>query len=133
MNFQLLKTELIAGHPITGAYSANNATAANQLNVANTTSTVETVTGSQVLNATDSAEFSALTDGEKDDWMRLCGIDEINVTSGPAKQLEAEIFGVGTTTRTNLLALKNPVVTRGVFLGLGLIREGDVQYARSLP
>ncbi len=133
MDYQKLKTKLAAGHPITGAYSSSNATAATEMNAVNVTVTVSTVTGSQILNATDTAEFSALSSGDKSAWRELCAIDDIDTASGVAKHMESEIFGAGTTTRSNLQALRKRVTSEGEKEGFGTVREGDISYARRLP
>jgi len=62
----------------------------------------------------------------------MCGVLDIDVANGVAKSLEAELFGPGTDTRTNLAALKTRDVSRGEELGVGSIRTGDVQFARTL-
>jgi len=132
-NIAALKAELLAGHPGTGAYDAgDDEVAAGQLNVVNRTRNRPTVEGSEILNATDDTEYGALTAGQKTDWLNLCGIEEINTASGVAKQMEADLFGPGTTTRTNLVAVRNEDVSRAVEIGLGTIRVGHVQEARLL-
>ena len=86
--------------------------AADDLNTAYRTQTIDFVTGAEIFNATDDTEYGALTETQKASWDRLCGISTVDVTSGIAKAREAELFGPGTTTRTNLLALKNIPITR---------------------
>ena len=130
MNYQDLKTELDTGHPDTGAYSADSTIAAGELNAVNRTRQREFVTGSEILNATDAVEFSALTDAEKDRWLSMCGVDSIDTSSGIAKSLEADLFGGGTTTRDNLIALKTEDISRAVEIGFGEVTPGDVEEAR---
>lgn len=125
-----LKVELNAGHPDTGAYNADDELAAGQLNVVNRTRTRDTVTGSEILNATDDAEYGALAAGQKTDWLGLCGIESIDTASGVAKSMEADLFGAGTTTRTSLAAVRSPAASRAVELGLGRIGPGNVTEAR---
>ena len=130
MDIAALAAELAAGHPDTGAYDANNLTAAGQLNAVNRTAPRDTVAGSEILNATDDTEFTALTDAQQSKWLDLCGVDSIDTASGVAKSLEADLFGGGTTTRTNLAAVKAPAASRAVELGLGIVKEGHVIMAR---
>ena len=132
MNYEALKTELLAGHPDTGAYNADAAIAAGELTAVNRTRQRDFVSGSEILNATDNTEFSALTDTEKDRWLSMCGVDSIDTTSGIAKSLEADLFGGGTTTRTNLQTVKTEDVSRAVEVGIGNVRAGDVEIARSI-
>jgi len=106
--------------------------ATSDLNTVYRTRTVETVPGSAIFNATDDTEYGSLTDTEKDRWLALCAVLEINVASGVAKALEAEIFGPGTTTRSNLAALKIENISRAVELDFGVVKVGDIEYARAL-
>ena len=136
MDYRKLKTMLtVTGHPKTGAYSTATASAVQELNAVNVTVTVSTVLGSQILNATDSAEFSALasTAELRSDWLNLCGIDEINTASGVAKQLESSIFGPGTTTRSNLQELRKAVTSEAIKELGTRVKPGHVEYARNLP
>lgn len=126
-----LKAELLAGHPVTGAYSADDFLAADELNVVNRTRNRPTVLGSEILNATDDVEFGALTDSNKGLWLDLCGVLEVDTSSGVAKSLEADLFGGGTTTRTSLAAVRNEDISRAVELGLGTIKVGNVTEARA--
>ena len=133
MDYIALKAELDAGHPDTGAYNVDAGLVGDksgQINVVNRTRQRDFVTGSEILNATDDAEFSALTDAQKDRWLSMCGIDQIDTSSGIAKSLEAALFGGGTTTRANLIALKIEAVSRAVELSLGFVTAGDVEFAR---
>ena len=133
MDYPALKTELLAGHPGTGAYDADDTIAAGELNAVNRTRQRDFVTGSEILNATDDAEFSALLDAEKDTWLIMCGVESIDTSSGIAKSLEADLFGGGTTTRTSLLAVKTEDISRATEIGLDKPPNAShVAYARSL-
>lgn len=92
--------------------------AADDLNTKYRNLTVDYVTGDAIFNATDDVEYAALTETQKASWDRLCAIAQIDVTSGVAKSREAELFGAGTQTRTNLLALKYTPISRAVELNL---------------
>lgn len=91
-----------------------------------------TVSGAEILNATDDGEYGLLTAAQQSSWLALCGVDSINTASGVAKSLEASLFGGGTQTRANLLALKNSTVSRAAELGLGSVNVQDVTKARAL-
>jgi len=108
----------------------SNAEAAADLNAL--TRPRQYVSGSEILNATDDAEFGAIADPtQRDRWIMLCGIDSIDTSSGVAKELESALFGAGTQTRSNLVALKQNAMSRAAELGLTRVREGDVEYART--
>jgi len=132
MDYAVLKDEITVD-PLTRGYDGmSDAAIAVDLNTVYRTRTVESVTGSAIFNATDDVEYGALTDAEKDRWLALCAVDSVDVSSGVAKALEAEIFGPATTTRTNLLALKTEDISRAVELGLGVVNQGDVEKAKAL-
>ena len=134
MDLVKLRTELDGLHPgTTDPYDADNAIAMVQINAVNRTNPESTITGSQIFNATDDSEFTALsTNNDRERWVSLCGILDIDTGTGIAKSLEAELFGGGTNTRANLLALMNPPASRAVELGLGIVGEGDIAAARAL-
>lgn len=132
MDLDILKAELLAGHPGTGAYNSDDFVAAGELNVVNRTRNRATVTGSEILNSTDDVEFGALTVQNQELWLALCGVEDVDTASGVAKSLEADLFGGGTTTRTNLAAIRSQDVSRGQELGLGRVGQGDVEDARNL-
>ena len=127
----ILKSEITAD-PLGRGYSGmSNLAVANSLNTVNRPVTKTYVTGSEIYNATSDTEYAALTAEQQASWDRLCGIDQINISSGVAKAREAELFGPGTATRTALVALKAaPQVSRATEIGLPFVYEGNVQEAR---
>jgi len=107
--------------------------AADDLNTKYRTRTRATVSGSEILNATDDTEFSAVADPTaRDRWLLLCGVDAVDTSSGVAKSLEAALFGPGTTTRDNLAAIRQEVISRAEELAIGEVLPGDVEYARNI-
>lgn len=132
MNIDILKSELTTD-PLTRGYAGmSDEAAAADLNTVYRTRQRDAVSGSEILNATDNAEFRRLgvTDVQRNQWLALCGTDSINVSSGVAKALEASIFGAGTTTRSNLVALKTENISRATELGLETVKAGHVEEAR---
>lgn len=132
MDYIALQAELLAGHPGTGNYSIEDALATDELNAVNRTRTKASVTGSEVANATNSAELAALSTADQDRWINLCGIDNIDTTTGPGTVLEAALFGPSTMTRNNLLMLRTETISRATELNLGFVVIGDVQNARAI-
>lgn len=121
----------ITNDPLVRGYSGmTDAELADSLNTENRSVTKQFLTGSEIFNATDDVEYAALTDAQKSSWDALCAIGSIDTNSGVAKAREAELFGVSTTTRANLLAVRTQTVSRAVELGLGSVDEGDVKKAR---
>ena len=129
---EILKAE-ITDDPLSRGYSGmNDLEVAGSLNTVNRPVTKTYLTGSEIFNATDYTEYGALTSDQQASWDRLCGVDQINISSGIAKGREAELFGPGSVTRAALVALKvSPQVSRGTELGLGTVYEGNVQEARA--
>lgn len=132
MDYAVLADE-ISTDPLTRGYSGmTDAQIAADINTEYRTCTRPFVFGHEIFNVTDDTEYGALTDAQKSSWDALCAIAEIETTSGVAKSREAELFGAGTTTRSNLSALRSPACSRGVELGLGNVETDDVTYAKTL-
>ena len=126
-----LKDELL-NDPLGIGYAAmSDVEAAAAMNVVNRTVSRDTVSGSEIFNGTDDAEYAALTEAQKASWDALCAIDSINTSGGIGKAREAELFGPGTATRTALIALKNSrTVSRAEELGFGTVYFAQITVAR---
>lgn len=125
-------SEELANDPLTRGYAGmTDQQAVDSLNTADRSRAVATVSGAAIFNATDDAEYTALTDAQQASWDRLCAIETVDISSGVAKAREAELFGASTTTRANLTALKTESISRGEELGIGLVTLGMVQAARA--
>ncbi len=132
VQIDILNSE-ITSDPLARGYSGmSDEEVTVSLNTVDRTCTVSTVTGAAIFNATNDLEFGALTAENKDRWVQLCQIGEIDISSGIAKALEADIFGEATTTRANLQSLKSPECSRAAELGLGTVKPGHVEEARRL-
>lgn len=131
MNYLELKTELDAGHPDTGAYDANNLLAADQLNTANRTVDRSVLTGDDLFTATVAAEFAALTDHKQAVWISFCSKD-INPFASANVAFVQWVFGAGSATVTALAVIRTETKSRAFELDFGVVREGDVEYARTL-
>lgn len=133
MDYQALKTELDATHPVTGAYDADDVIAAGQINAENITRIKARMSGREIFENTNAAEYAALTDAKKSEWISFCGIDEHDPKSGgPAQEFVTYVFGGGSTTVSNLNTARDESISRATELGFGTVLVGDVQYARSL-
>jgi len=134
MDYTKLKNELAATHPITGAYNADDQLAADQLNEKNITRVRLSMSGAEVLLATDVAEYTALaTPDLKDQWLSFTSHDHINPEiGGIAQQIVVDIFGGASVTVANLASLRDETISRAEELGLGKIIIGDVQNARAI-
>ncbi len=130
MNLDILKAELLAGHPDTGAYNADDAVAATQLNIVNRTRNRATMTGSEVMNAIDKTAFVGLSDANRQMVWDILHLGEIN-PFGREAELFADIFGVPSDTITALQAARVDNISRATELGLARVREGTVAQARA--
>ncbi len=129
-NIDTIKTE-ITTDPLTRGYSGmSDAEVATDMNTVYRTRNRDYVSGWEIFNETDDAEYAALTDAQKSSWDALCAIEQIDTTSGVAKAREAELFGAGTTTRSNLANLRSEDISRGVELGVGTVKTGHIEEAR---
>lgn len=139
IDYQALKAELLAGHPVTGAYDADDQIAADQLNVVNRQRNRESMTGDEIFEATNQAEFQALNKGQgntSDDyghWLIFCARNELNPFSTANVNFVTDMFAAGSTTLTNLNNLRREDVSRAVELGFGFVYRRDVAKARALP
>ena len=149
MNIDALKAELTAGHPDTGPYDADAATAANQLNAVNRTMLVAlTMTELREWAASSARAFKlrhGIDDASLADQQRnLCIIADklLNTDDGtldPDNPVHVGLInqlvaaGVLTTTdRADLVKKATQNISRAEQLGLGFVREGTVLQARAI-
>ena len=122
----------ITNDPLAIGYSTmTDAQVASSLNETNRPEVKQFLSGSDIFNATDDIEYAALTAAEKASWDALCAIDSINTSSGVAKSREAELFGAGTATRSNLQAARQSTISRAQELGISKVSDADVTLART--
>lgn len=89
----------------------------------------ESLTGSEVLNAIDKAEFNLKSLEEKQQVWDIVHLGTIN-PFGIEADLFIDIFGGGSVTITALSSLRIENISRWTELGLGNVREGHVKEAR---
>lgn len=126
-----LKVELLAGHPVTGPYNANDLIAASELNVVNRTQNRNGMSSSEVANAIDVPEFNALAAVDEQKIWNVLHLGELN-PFGVEATIFTDVFGGGSITITALAAARKTAVSRGVEIGVGHVREGHVTRARAL-
>ena len=127
-----LRAELDAGHPDTGAYSLDDSVAADEISVVNRTRNLSTLSGDAIFNAADTTEYGALTNANKQLFLSICGRDSVDPFGANNVGAMQSIFGGGSTTISNLTALRTEPVSRADELGLGNVRAGTVTQARAL-
>lgn len=134
-DYPVIQAELVAGHPITGAYDVDDQIAADQLNALNREEIRASMTGPEIFDNTDPTELNALTGDQRREWYGFCGIDSHNPeVGGLAQQVVVGLFGGASVTATNLDTARRVPISRAKELGIsGVIKIGDVQNARALP
>lgn len=130
MDITALKAELLGGHPDTGVYDADSVVAASQLNAVNRTRNKTSLSGNELFTSTDSTEFAALTDTERQMWVSWCNTDR-DPTNARNISFVNFIFGGGSTTIGNLATIRTEDVSRAVEIGLGVVKAGHVEQARA--
>ena len=133
MDYTVLKAELDAGHPDTGAYDADSAIAAAQINEPNR-EVAKLTTPLEASDATDADEFNALSDVDQQKWISVLAWDSINLNAGMGLATATGIWSgaAGTITRPALIATRTHLVGRSTEIELGRVRAGDIEVARAL-
>jgi hypothetical protein len=135
IDYVVLKAELAASHPVSGAYNANDQLAADQLNLENIEINKDT-TPVEAADATDSAEFNVLTDADQQKWISVLSWETLNLNSGIGLATAQGMWNTGGTpnTKAALLASRRVDVSRTSQLNFGrqAINASQVAHARAL-
>lgn len=134
-----LKAE-IDTDPLTRGYAAmTDAQVAADLNSSYRERNRDSMSASEVLNAIDIAEFNALTNAAES---QIWNVLHLGGQSGPGggsidpfgieATIFTNVFGAGSATIAALSAARKESITRGVELGLGLVKPGHVEQARAI-
>jgi|SRR5210317_173730 len=124
-----LGSELAVGHPVTGAYDADHQLAADQVNALNRTRNRSVMSGGEVKKEIDTAEFNALTDGQKQIILAMCARDDLDPFGLDADVVQ-NIFPPAGVTITALQAARVESISRATELGLPFVSAADVAAAR---
>lgn len=129
----ILRAELDAGHPGTGAYDANADIAKDQINAENRAVANDSLSGKEFKDAIDATEFDALTDPQKQLAYTLFNSDSLDASVGSIdRQTAVTLFAGMTTTLAAISALQTKNISRAAELGLGTVATGDILAARAL-
>jgi len=130
VNLRALAQEL-ANDPLGRGYGQmTDAQVAADLNAPYRTADVRAVSGDVCFQAIDADEFAALPDHRQALWLAFCARETIDPFAPANIAFVRWLFGADSITATNLAKLRTRPVTRAEELGLGRVREGDVQRAR---
>jgi len=132
MNYYILKNE-IDSDPLGRGYTGmTDAEVAADMNTIYRTMNRTAMTASEVLNTVDTIEWAALTtEDQRKIWDILHMGGELNPFGNEA-QMFISVFGVGSTTISDLAAARVADVSRGTEIGFGEVRESDVFKARAI-
>lgn len=135
--YHVLRDELLAAHPVTGAYNADDQLAADQLNAINITVQRTTLTSAELFEAIDLTEYAALAIAEPAKHARVDRVldlsGDIQVHPGSkARAFLTDAFPNGTTTFTEIGTVVSDTVSRGSQLGFDTVWPSEVAYARTL-
>jgi len=90
-----------------------------------------TISGNELLEAQDPTEFIALSDAKKAQWLALCSMNVVD-PYGAAADIGMDIWGGGTTTVSNVVAIRDEDISRAQQLGLGIVTLGQVTATRGI-
>ncbi len=121
-----------AGHPTTGAFSADLQTAADEWNELNRARRKSSVTGSELWRATNAVEFLGMTAAKQSVWMALCQIDTHTdlEDNGLTHEILKSTLGTG-PSQDNLVILRDTPISLAIELGFGHIGMTHLRTARS--
>ena len=137
MNYQILKTE-IANDPASLGYSGQEdqqvADLLNEIGLSGETINNDILESYQIVNAVDVDDWTALSDIERERLKFILCPGEVDISNANIKAQIGIMFGVGTDTRTALLALTIRPASRGeILFGNGIsVSSLDVHIARRL-
>lgn len=125
VKIDIVKNERI-NDPLNRGYLAmNRGEILIDMNTVYQTTNKSSLTGSEILNAVDKAEYLALTDPNKQVMWDIVHLGNIN-PFGIEADLFVDIFSGGSATITALQALRINNVTRGQKLKVGILSIVDI-------
>ena len=131
MDYVALKAHIDSDPDTRDYVSLDDGEVATSLNTAIKVRNKASMSGSEVLQSVDTAEFIALSDTQENRLWGLLGLNSLD-PFGQEAQAMIKLFGGGSDTITNLQAQRVENVTDGVFYGFGTVLEGHVTKARLL-
>jgi hypothetical protein len=122
----------LASDPLGRDYaSMSDQQAADDLNTTYRSRVVTSVAASVVFEATVASEYDALTAAQKTRYNSMLAMGELDPSGTNTRDVFASLFGGGTTTRANLLALSSESISRSEELEVGMVLPADVTRARA--
>lgn len=110
MDLKALHAELVTD-PLSRGYAAMTDTqAAASLNAVDRSVARTSITGSDLLSAAVYSEVAALTAAARDAFLAFVQMVAIDATNANVRTTLGTMFGAGTTTRANLIALASSTI-----------------------
>jgi len=133
MDLQALKTELNTDPNGVGYAALSDEAAAEKFKLTNRPVNRESIDGGLLASAIVRSEYAALNAADKDYVRLLCATATPIPLTASFKTEVGGVFGAGTQTRTNFLALLKRTGNRAEELGLGGVpTTSDIANARRL-
>lgn len=130
MDLVALKSELTVDPLARGYAGMNDVAAAESLNLPNRQVLRSVIPTYEIFECIVPSEFDALTAPIKSRVQILLGLGSVRVNGSNAQTTLLGAFGVGTATRTALIALARSLGSRSDELGLGRVTPSDVANAK---
>ena len=130
MDYSILNTELTTD-PLGRGYAGMTAEqATDDLNTVYRDKNRTSMLGSEIWENTDAADFAALSDAKKSEWISFCGIESVD-PFGPAAAFVTYVFTSGNTI-SNLATARVELASRANELLYESVKTAHVVYARTL-
>ena len=151
-DLQILHDELLIGHPVTGPYSADAATAAEQINAVNRSQLVPITSGellawSGAASSGDRPRIIKIEEGESsvvEDVAAICKVaaetirrdgTELDLNRADRVAMVSALVAAGVLSQADsdsLYSLATQAISRATEIGLSNVRAGTVEQARAL-
>ena len=129
MDYAVLKNELTTDPLARGYAGLTNQQVADNLNTVDRTRNRSVMTGKEVKDRIDTAEWAGRTDAQKQIVLALCNRDDLDPFGIDAQIFQDEMAGA-TNTLAALTAYRVENVSRAEELGLGVVTAANVDSAR---
>lgn len=136
VDYVAVKTELDAGHPVTGAYNVDDQLAADEINTLNVVRDMEHIAVALMFDEIlrERVEWDSLNTIDQQ-WVRdILNINEtLGVPTLAGTPARTELVNIlGSNTKAAIAAIIPETVSQATVIGEGFIIIGDIQNARDI-
>lgn len=131
---QILADEISADPLVRGYSGMTDQQVTDDINTAYRTRPVGLVATEDIYEAIVPAEYALISASDKEDLAQLYRAHSSSGVplGGTAQNVLVGIFGAGSTSRDQLIALATEPITRGVEINAGAPHKGDIRFARTM-